>query len=141
MWEKRTGRRCLKWSKKSSQESILEVFEEENANLNGEVKNVKSLSEGISLVQKYENLLKGANKKIINVVGKQGEFLKIFKEENEFFDCVGLSWSNICFKMRLFKSVCKFPVLKNSTLTPNYFKSNLKQIKKVCKANMDIFGK
>ena len=52
---------------------------------------MKSLSEGISLVQKYENLLKGANKKIINVVGKQGEFLKIFKEENEFFDCVGLS--------------------------------------------------
>ena len=75
MWEKRTGRRYLKWSKKSLQESILEVFEEENANLNGEVKNMKSLSEGISLVQKYENLLKGANKKIINVVGKQGKLL------------------------------------------------------------------
>ena len=72
------------------QESILEVFEEENANLNGEVKNAKSLSEGISLVQKYENLLKGANKKI-NIVGKQGELLKRFKEEDESFDCVGLS--------------------------------------------------
>ena len=71
--------------KKELEESILEVSEEENANLNKEVKNVKSLNEGISLVQKYENLLKGTNKKIINIVGKQGERLKSCKEEDEFF--------------------------------------------------------
>ena len=64
------------------QESILEVSEEENANLNEEVKDVKNLNEGISLVQKYENVLKGANKKMINIVGKQGELLKRFKEED-----------------------------------------------------------
>ena len=86
--------------KKELQESILEVSEEENANLNEEVKNAKSLNERISLVQKYENLLKGANKKIINIVGKQGELLKRFKEEDEFFDRVGLSRCNIYFKMR-----------------------------------------
>ena len=119
--------------KKELQEWILEVSEEENANLNEEVKNAKSLNEGISLVQKYENLLKGANEKIINIVGKQGKILKRFKEEDEFCDCVGLNRSNICFKMRLFKFLCKFPVLKNSTLTPRYFKSNLKQIKKCAK--------
>ena len=68
--------------KKELQESILEVSEEENANLNEEVKDVKSLNEGISLVQKYENVLKGANKKMINIVGKQGELLKRFKEED-----------------------------------------------------------
>ena len=127
--------------KKELQESILEASEEENAKLNEEVKNVKSLSEGISRVQKYENLLKGANKKIINIVGKQGEVLKRFKEEDKFFDSVGLSKSNKYFKMRLFKFLCNFPVLKISTLTPSYFKSNLKIIKKVCKANVDIFGK
>ena len=127
--------------KKELQESILEVYEEENANLNDEVKNVKSLNEGISLVKKYENLLKGADKKIINIAGKQGELLKRFKEDDEFFDCVGLSRSNICFKIRLFKFLCKFPVLKNSTLAPSYFKSNLKQIKKMCKANVEIFSK
>ena len=85
--------------------------------------------------------MKGANKKVINIVGKQGELLKRFKEEDEFFDCVGLSKSNIYFKMQLLKFLCKFPVLRNSTLTPSYFKSNLKQIKEVCKANVDIFGK
>ena len=84
--------------------------------------------------------MKGANKKIINIVGKQGELLKRFKEVDEFFDCVGLSRSNIYFKIRLFKFLCEFPVLKNSTLTPSYFKSNLKQIKKVSKSNADIFG-
>ena len=68
--------------KKELQESILEVSEEENANLNEEVKDMKSLNEGISLVQKYENVLKGANKKMINIVGKQGELLKRFKEED-----------------------------------------------------------
>ena len=113
--------------KKELQESILEVSEEENANLNEEVKNVKSLKVGISLAQKYENFLKGANKKIINIVGNQGELLKKFKEEDKFFDCVGLSRY---FKMRLFKFLCKFPMLKNSILTPSYFKSNLNLIKK-----------
>ena len=91
-------------------------------------------------MQKYENLLKGTNKKIINIIGKQGELLKRFKEKDEFFNSVGLSKSNIYFKMRLFKFLCKFPVLKNSTLTPNYFRSNMKLIKKVFKANADIFG-
>ena len=112
------------------QGSILKASEEENANLNEEVKNEKSLNEGISLVQKYENLLKSANKKIINIVGKQGELLKRFKEEDENFNSLGLSKSNIYIKMRLFKFLCKFPVLKNSTLTPSYFKSNMKLIKK-----------
>ena len=77
--------------KKEWQESILQVSEEENANLNEQVKNAKSLNEGISLIQKYENLLKGADKKAINILGKQGKLLKRFKEEDEFFDCVGLS--------------------------------------------------
>ena len=74
--------------KKQLQESILEVCEEENTNLNDEVKNAKSLKEGISLVKKYKNLLKGANKKIINIVRQQGELFKRFKEEDEFFDLV-----------------------------------------------------
>ena len=85
--------------KKELQESILEVFEEENANLNEEVKNAKCLNKGISAVQKYENLLKGTNKKIINTFGKQGKLLTKFKEEDEFFDCISLSRSNVYFKM------------------------------------------
>ena len=83
----------------------------------------------------------GTNKIIINIVGKQGELLKRFKEQDEFFDSVGLSQSNIYFKVRLYKFLCKFSVLKNLTLTCSYFKSNFKLIKKVCKRNADLFGK
>ena len=81
--------------KKELQSSILEVVEEEHLNLNEEVKNAKKVKDGISLVKKYENFLKRANKKIINIVGKQGELLKRFKQEDRFFNCVGLSQSNI----------------------------------------------
>ena len=90
-------------------------------------------------IKKYENLLKGADKRIINIGGKQGEILKKFKEEDDFFNCVCLSRSNVYFKIRLHKFLCNFPVLKSSTLTPSYFKSNFKLMKKVCKSNADVF--
>ena len=57
--------------------------------LNEEVKNAKEPQDGIDSVKKYENVLKGANKKIMNIVGKHGELLKRFRDEDEFFDRVG----------------------------------------------------
>ena len=70
--------------KKELLASILEVFNEEEGYLqiNEEVKNAKELKDGMASVKKYEDLLKGANKKNINIVGKQGELLKRFKEEH-----------------------------------------------------------
>ena len=70
--------------KKELLASILEVFNEEEGYLqiNEEVKNAKELKDGMALVKKYEDLLKGANKKNISIVGKQGELLKRFKEEH-----------------------------------------------------------
>ena len=65
--------------------------------LNEEVKNEKEPKDGIALVKKYEDLLKGANKKIINIIGKQGEILKKFKKDGDFFICLGPSRSNIYF--------------------------------------------
>ena len=128
--------------KKELLESVIEVSnkEENYLQLNEEVKNAKELKDGIALVNKYENLLKGVNKRSINTVRKQGQILKTFKEEDDFVNCVDLSRSNIYFTIRLHKFLCKFPVLKNSTLTPSYFKSNFKLIKKVYKSNADVFG-
>ena len=128
--------------KKELLESVIEVSnkEENYLQLNEEVKNAKELKDGIALVNKYENLLKGVNKRSINTVRKQGQNLKTFKEQDDFVNCVDLSRSNIYFKIRLHKFLCKFPVLKNSTLTPSYFKSNFKLIKKVYKSNADVFG-
>ena len=47
---------------------LLEVFEEEDLNMNEEIKNTKEVKDGISLVKKYEDLLKGVNRKMINIV-------------------------------------------------------------------------
>ena len=127
--------------KKELLASILEVFEDEDyLQICEEVKNAKNLKDGISLVKKYEDLLKEANRKIINIVGKQGQLLKRFKDSDRFFDGVGLSRSNRYFKINLHKPSCKFPVLKNSTLPSSYFKSNFKMIKKVCKSNANTIG-
>ena len=68
--------------------------EEEYLELNEEVRKGMRRSrkkDGIALVKKYENLLKGTNKKIINILGKQGKILKRFRDEDEFFDRVGLN--------------------------------------------------
>ena len=76
-----------KWKKKRPEiikqellSSISEVFDEEvdHLHINKEVQNVKGLKHGIFLVKKYEDFLKGGNRKIINIVGKQGEFVIVF---------------------------------------------------------------
>ena len=100
--------------------------------LNEEVRNAKEPQDDIALVTKYENLLKGTNKNI-NIGGKQGEILKRFRDEEEFFDRASLSRSNVYFKISLYKFLRTFPLLKNSTLTSSYFKSNFNLIKKVWK--------
>ena len=115
---------------------LLEVFEEEDLNMNEEIKKTKEVKDGISLVKKYEDLLKGANRKIINIVWKQGELLKRFKDYDKFFNSVGLSRSSIYFKTSLYKFLCKFPVLKNLTLTSSCFESNFKN---VCSIILCIF--
>ena len=86
--------------------------EEDYLELNEEVGNAKEPNDGIFLVKEFEDLLKGANRKIINIVSKQGELLKIFNDAEEFFDRVGLSRSNIYFKISLYKFLRTFPSLK-----------------------------
>ena len=52
--------------------SVVELSdgEEDYSELNEEVRNPKEPKDGIAIVKKYEDLLKGA---IRNIVGKQGE--------------------------------------------------------------------
>ena len=98
---------------------------------NEEVRIAKEPLDGTDLVKKYEGLLRGTSKKIINIIGKQGELLKRLRDKDEFFDRVGLSRLNIYFKISLYKFLNKSQLLKNSTLTSSYFKTNFKLIKKL----------
>ena len=104
--------------------------EEDYLELKKEVRNAKKPQSGKALVKKYENLWKGTNKQFINIVGKQGKILKRFTDEDKFFDRIGLSRSTFTLKSDYTNFWRKFPLLKNSTLTFTYFKSNFKLIKK-----------
>ena len=93
-------------------------------------KNAKESKHGISVIKKHEDLLKGTNGKIINMVGKQGELLEIFKDSDMFFDSAGLSLFNIYFKIDLHKILCNYPKLKSLTLTASYLRVILNGLKK-----------
>ena len=79
-----------------------QYLKEDYLELNEKVKNAKQPKDGIYLVKKYEDLIKETNRRIVNVVGKQGELLKRFKDSDEFSSRVGLSRSNIYFKIGLY---------------------------------------
>ena len=83
-------------------------------------KNPKEVDANIKRVS--GEILNGKNEKIISVAKKQGKLLKWFKQADDFFDGVHLSWSNIYFKIYLCKFLTKFPVLKNWTHPSSYFK-------------------
>ena len=58
--------------KKKLLASTLELLdvEEDYLELNEKVKNAKEPTDGIALIKKWEGLLKEANRKIINIIGK-----------------------------------------------------------------------
>ena len=88
--------------------------------------NAEEPQDGIDLGGKYEDLLKGANKKIINFLGKQGELLKRFRDEDKFFDRVGLSQSNIYFKIVYINSYENFYWCRTQLSHPAILKLILK---------------
>ena len=71
--------------------------------------------------------LKGENRKIINIVGKQGDLVKKFKESDEFFSYVGPNQSNTYFKIHLHEFFLRW---KNQLLTLTILKVILNWFKK-----------
>ena len=104
------------------------------------VKNTKDPEEPIKIVKSYEEMLTTQNKRIMNIIWKKWQLLKRFRESEEFFDTVALSYSTIYFKMSLYKFLSKHPVVKNITVSCNYFKNNFRILMKVCRENVDLFG-
>ena len=92
--------------------------------LNEGVRKAKYPKEVAIVIKKHEELIKEQNQRIINIVSKQGELLKRFKELDEYFESVGLSQSNIHFKIRFYRALVMLLVLRNLTLSSNYFKKD-----------------
>ena len=56
--------------------SITKIVDEDYSELKEEVKDAKEPKEAISVIKHLNSLSKEKTKKIINIVGKQGELLK-----------------------------------------------------------------
>ena len=94
--------------------SILETEDQDDLDLDKAVKNTKESKEAVKIIKKYEEILENQNKRIINIertpwehMGKQGQLLKRFKEEDGFFALMGLSHSYAYFKIRLHNFLLK----------------------------------
>ena len=75
--------------------SLLENIDENELGINTAVR-ANQPNEAIQIINKYKLHLKGENKKMVGMVGKQGDYyLKYFKESNEFFNHAGLNKRNI----------------------------------------------
>ena len=61
--------------------------------------------------------MKTGNKKTIRYEAIQRQMLKKLKDKEGFIENEGLSRSTVYFKFGLYKSLKKFPVLKNSSLS------------------------
>ena len=69
--------------------SILEMEDQDDLDLDEAVKHTKEPQEAITIIKRYDKILKKQNKKIINILGKQGLLLKWFKEADGFMETTG----------------------------------------------------
>lgn len=80
--------------------------------LDKEVKNTKEPEQAIKMSKPNEEILNRQKWQIINIVGKQAQLLKRFKESERFFKTMGLSLSTIYYKIWLFKFFGPVPTFK-----------------------------
>lgn len=66
--------------------SIKERNDEYGSSLGQIDGNFTELEEVIAAIEKYENIIKTQNKKIISFVAKQGQIFKKFKDSKQLFD-------------------------------------------------------
>ena len=79
--------------------SILEIEDQDDLDIDIAVKHTNRAQEVFTLIKTYESI-KSKNKRIIYIAANQGMILKKFKEEDGFWDMMGLSGSYAYFKIK-----------------------------------------
>ena len=103
------------------------------------VQNITGIADAIIVIKKCGEIIRTQKQKIINIVATQGQLLKEFKACEIFFETLNQSKSTIYFNINLPKFLKKYPALKKSTQSSNYFKNNFELFKMVCKTNVKLF--
>ena len=81
--------------------SLKESKDGDKPDLDETTMNTKDANEVITIIKRYDRLVKIKIVNIISIEGKQGQLLKRFKEAEDFFETVGFSGPTIYFKINL----------------------------------------
>ena len=104
--------------------------------LNEREKNINNFKEAITVLKEYESIIKTKKKGIWNTSYRQGILFRRTEVSDKYLEKIkdkGVSKSTAYFKIKLLQTSEKYPKIKRSFLSLNYFKDYLKTIKKVCK--------
>ena len=80
-------------TKKKMNETVKQEFlnllqendDVEEQGLNGTANNVNNSQEAILIIRHYEDVIRTQNKEAIGCIGKQGQFIRKFKDSEHFF--------------------------------------------------------
>ena len=114
----------------------------EMEDLNELAEKVQKPKEVADVMKQYEDILRTKRKGMVSVMYYQGEIFKRFKEKQKFLQMVSklkIHKSAIIFKINIFKIIEKHPGLMKLSVTLNFLKNYLKDIKKICQENSSEF--
>ena len=123
--------------KKEFLDSLREYDDLEEPGLDVRADAIIDPLEAVRIIQRCEEI-KIQNKRVIGYVRK--ELLKEFREAEQVFESVGHRKSAVYFKIELYKVLKRYPTIKKSSLSSNYFRKNFNIIKAVCKNNLNLFS-
>lgn len=138
---KRASKKKMKEiAKTESLDLFMENIEIQEPNLEEQTNSMADLTEAITMIKWYEEIIRIKNRKVVNFGRRQEKLPKKVKDNQNFFETMNQSKTKICFKINLNKFLNIYPVLKRFMLSSKLFKNNFKLIKMVCKTNLNLFA-
>ena len=125
--------------KTESLDLFMENIEIQEPNLEQQTNSIADLTEAITMIKRYEEIIPIKNRKVGNFGRRQEKLPKKVKDNQNFFETINQNKTKICFKINLNKFLNIYPVLKRFMLSSKYFKNNFKLIKIVCKTNLNLY--
>ena len=128
--------------KKQLLESVIVDEVVESDDLKKEVEKIREPDKAAEVIKRYEDVIRMKKKGIISIAYYQGKVFKRFKEKEKFVKLVielGIHKNTIIFKINVSKFCRKYPKLLRSSIGLGLFKSYHKDIKAVCKENVEDF--
>ena len=119
---------------------FMENIEIQEPNFEEQTNSMADLTEAITMIKWYEEIIRIKNRKVVNFGRRQEKLPKKVKDNQNFFETMNQSKTKICFKINLNKFLNIYPVLKRFMLSSKLFKNNFKLIKMVCKTNLNLFA-